>query len=445
MSAPPPDGRAAPPTPREIFAFWLPVALSGQLITLSQPLINAALGRAPDRETALPAYVLALHFVVLTQAVVLPGMNVAVALVRDRASLRTVRRVLLGLGAASALAAVVCGATPVGVFLFRDVMGQRDPRIVEGACLAVLWLAPSALGVAARGALQGASLAEKSSGPVAAATLFRLAVVFAVAFLGSRAGGLRGEIAGALAVDVGVWTEAAVLGWQARRADRAGRAPPWETPGPRVDAALVLRFAGPLIFGHVAWTLQRPLINMALGDLPDREASVAAFGVLHAVTLFLSAPLWAFQSTAIVYGGTAAGRRAVTRFAVYVSVAVAAIVVGVISLRGAEPLLKTLFGLEGLTATLAAGAAMLIAVDPLVHGLRSVASGVLIGARRTVASGVASSLKVVATLVAATACAPGTAVVENPAAFGMALYVAGTALDCLALGFAARRFAPPRA
>lgn len=441
-----PGASAAAPSFRDIFAFWLPVALSGQLITLSQPVINAGIGRAPDRDVALPAYVLALHFVVLTQAVVLPGLNVATALVRDRRSFSAVGRVLLALGLLSTAVDVLVAVTPLGPWLFRDVMGQRDPRIIEGACSAVLWLAPSGLGVAARGALQGAALAGRSSGRLAAATLLRLGVVFACAAVGSQAMGLRGEVAGAIAVCVGVWTETAALWWQSRRPAAArGRNLPDVAPGPRVDAGLVLRFAAPLIFGHFAWTLQRPLINAALGALADREAAVAAFGVLHSVTLFASAPLWAFQSTAIVFGGTKAGLRAVARFATLVSIAVAAVAAIVIEVCGSERLLVLLFDLDGRTLTLAAGAFLIVAVDPLVHGLRSVASGVLIGARKTLASGLASCVKVLATFAAGLIATKAAHAPENGAVFGMGLYVAGTALDFLALGLTAHYLARPRA
>ena len=435
----------AGPRFRDIFAFWLPVALSGQLITLSQPVINAGIGRAPDRDVALPAYLLALHFVVLTQAVVLPGLNVATALVRDKRSLAAVRRVLLSLGFVSAAVDVLFALTPLGPWLFRDVMGQRDPRIIEGACTAVLWLAPSGIGVAARGALQGAALARRSSGRLAAATLLRLGVIFACACVGSQALGLRGEVAGALAVSVGVWTETAALWWQARRTTGGGDVLPDVASGPRVDAGLVLRFAAPLIFGHFAWTLQRPLINAALGSLPDREAAVAAFGVLHSITLFASAPLWAFQSTAIVFGGTKAGLLAVARFATLVSIGVAAVTAAAIEIGGSERLLVVLFDLDGRTLMLAAGAFLFVALDPLVHGLRSVASGVLIGARRTLASGLASCVKVLATFVVGFIATKTAHAPENGAAYGMGLYVAGTALDFLALGLAAHILARPRA
>jgi hypothetical protein len=439
-ATPAPASPSAAPTYRELFAFWGPVALSGQLITLSQPVVNAAVGHAADRATALPAYLLALHFVVLTQAAVLPGINVAVALVRCRKSFAVVRRVLLAFGAAVAALGAAVALSPLGPWLFRDLMGQRDPAIVAGACDALLWLSPSGVGVAVRGAMQGAAMSSKSTGRVAAATALRLAIIFVFAAGATQTFGMRGEIAGAAAVSLGVWTEVLSLAWQTRAAAKKGRGLP-ETSANVPTAAAVVRFAAPLVFGHLAWTAQRPLINAFLGRLPDREAAVAAFGVLHALTLFVSAPLWAFQSTSIMFSRNRAGLRAVARFAATVSVGTAALCLAGAYWIGPTDFLTTVFDLEGRTLALAAGALFIVALDPLLHGLRSVAAGVLVAGRRTGASGLASTAKVLATLIVGGALVDGLNL--NGAAFGMGLYVLGTAVDLVALGTAARLCANP--
>jgi progressive ankylosis protein len=434
-------GKPGVPTTRDLLSFWLPVALSGQLITLSQPVVNAAIGRASDAEVALPAYFLGLHVAVLTQALVLPGINVAAALVRDAASFRTVALVLLGAGAISAALCATIARTAIGDFVFRDLMNQTNPRVVEGARDALFWLAPSSIGVALRGALQGAALAEKSAGRLALATAARLVVVFATTTYAASRHGVRGEVAGALGVVAGVFSEALALAWRARSAAGRESAAARRALDNALSAGAVARFAAPLVVGHLAWTLQRPLINAALGRMPEPEATVAAFGLLHSVTLFVSAPLWAFQTTSIVFGGTREGFRATFRMALVVSGVVAAAIVVLLRSVGADVALSALFHIEGRPLALAAGAAWIVAVDPVFHGLRSVFAGRLVGARLTARSGIASTFKIVGTvLFGFFAVAPDGAI--DGAALGMGLYVAGTATDLLAMAIAARGARP---
>ena len=180
------------------------------------------------------------------------------------------------------------------------------------------------------------------------------------------------------------------------------------------------------------------MINATLGPLGEPEAAVASIGVLPGATLFVSAPLWAFQSTAIVFGRTSAGRRAVIRSALLMSAAVSAATCVLLAAWGPRAFLADVFRLEGRTLELAAGAAFLVALDPLAHGLRSVASGLLIGAGRTRAAGMATTFKILVTAAAGVVALGGEAR-PNGAAWGMATYVAGTTTDLLILAFLARR------
>ncbi|HYC77784.1 MAG TPA: hypothetical protein VEI02_09170 [Planctomycetota bacterium] len=435
MNAPPSAPGATPTSWREVLRFWAPVAVYGQILTLSQPAVSAVLTRAPDADAAVPAYFLALHFSVLANSLVLPGLNVATALVRDRAAFFVVRRALFLLGLASFALCAACAAPGLGDLVFAGAMGQSDPRIVEGARRALLVLAFGAPAIAWRGALQGATLAQRGGGRLVTATLGRLVMVVAVAGGLASFAGVDGATAGAAAVTLGLWTEAGALAWRLR-AD-GGRLPE-KSSEPPLATSTVLRFAAPLVLGHLAWTLQRPLINAALGRLPDKEATVAAFGLLHGLTLFISAPLWAFQTTSIVFGATARGRRVTARFAAAVSAGVAGAAWLLFLVAGPARFLDALYDLDGPTLALAAPALLFVAVDPLVHGLRSFSSGLLIGAGRTRAAGIAVSFKVGVTALVG-ALATGSGYAGNGVRLGMGLYVAGTMLDCAALGLASRR------
>lgn len=413
---------------RDILAVWGPVAIAGQLIMFSQPLIGIGIGQAADHALASAAWPLAFHFSVAISSPALIAQNVATARISDFASFRVTRRFLGGMGCILGALLAVIALTRAGDFVFGTLLNQADPAIIAAAkrTLLVLSLTPPA--IALRGAWQGAALARRTTDRVAIATAIRLAVILAITVGGARVLGIPGHIAGALAMVAGLWTEFLALLGQTRDFPATG-AVQGRTAATAHDLTLgsFVAFAAPLAAGHLCWTIQRPLINSMIGQDTD---ALRAFGVLHPLVLFMSTPLWALQSTAIIFGRSASSRAMMVRFGVAASAVMAAIALTFALVARPLGFLEGAYGLDGRALALAAPALVLIALDPLVHGIRSISSGLLIGHGRTRAVGLAAAAKVGVVLAVGHL---GLSVFPdaNRAMLGLTAYIAGTATDAL--------------
>ncbi len=73
---------------RALIRFYLPLALSGLLMTLQQPVIAAALARTANPQEALAAYGLALSVVVLLESPIQMLLATGAALAHDGPSFR---------------------------------------------------------------------------------------------------------------------------------------------------------------------------------------------------------------------------------------------------------------------------------------------------------------------------------------------------------------------
>jgi Na+-driven multidrug efflux pump len=185
--------------------FYRPLALSGLLMTLQQPVITAALSRTAGAQKSLAAYGLALSIAVFLESPIQMLLAAGTALARDEASFRLLRRFsALGGATLSGLAAMLA-FTPLGRALLLDVL-KAPPPVVPHALLALRILLPWPLVVAWRRLYQGVLIRRGETRAVGYATAGRLLVIAGAAFfLVSRAGwpgvvvGVGALLAGALA------------------------------------------------------------------------------------------------------------------------------------------------------------------------------------------------------------------------------------------------------
>ena len=82
---------------RTIFALWLPLAVSFELMMLEGPTVQGAMGRLPAPELHLAAWGLTISLSLLIESPVIMLLATAIALVQDADSYHALRRFMLTL------------------------------------------------------------------------------------------------------------------------------------------------------------------------------------------------------------------------------------------------------------------------------------------------------------------------------------------------------------
>lgn len=418
---------------RGILRFYRPLVLTSQLVTLSGPLLNIALGRAADPKLDLAAFWIAFTVVSFLEAPCLVVQQTALA-VAPRGSLRRLVAGALGAGAAASLLVLALGRTALGEGVFPGLI-PTTARVADLARSVLIALAPLPLLIAIRGLGSAVAVGAHRTDLVGAATAVRLVVIAGGvgAAVATRHG--VGVPAACATLVVGVALETAFIviatwpRWRGRLGAQADGASDWSE---------IARVAGPLAVSTMMWTFLRPAIHSILGRLPDPELAQASFGVIQPIVLVACSPSWALQDVSLVLTRRRADLERVLRFAAGVAALFTAIV-GLVVLTPLKVLVLRLgFDLSPELENAVAPALALLAIEPTVLAARAVAQGLLTRARRTGVFLILSPAKIVLTLVVGLAVVTARPNVAG-AWLALGLVIGGDLFDALLYGLKVRR------
>ena len=368
----------APPSQRELFRLFLPLALSGVFFPLAAPVVNAALARTAEPEVALAAYAVGRG---LSNALVSPLFSlrqVTTALARDRRILATIRRwsAFLALGATCVLFTLCL--PPLYRLVVPGLMGIPE-RIAAVAWPVLGVLALSPLMVVGRGYYQGILVRYDRSGPIGTGAFLYVAGTAALLVLGTAFSGLEGALLAALALFGGQILYMAAV-WPACRRVIRDLVPAQDRDlrPDQLGGRYLLGFYWPLALATVLLSLSEPLLQAGMARLPQAELALAAYPVCTALSWLAGVPLWNAQQLAIAQIRDRPSFVAVRRFILGASL----VLTGAMLLMALPPLSGWIFGglmgLEGRVGELALLGFRLLVPMPLLMGGRSLYHGVLI-------------------------------------------------------------------
>jgi hypothetical protein len=377
----------------EILRFYIPLVLTSQMMTISGPIINLAVGRAPDPKLEFAAYWIGFTILLFIESPCLVVQQITATLVRGYHSLGRLMICGLLLAGLASLTALAVALTPLGDLVFNHLV-RTTPRTAELARTVLTCLSPVPFLLSLRGVGNGLAIREKRTVLVARATLFRMLSLSSVVGLVVAMKTGSGAMAGVSALTTGIAFETALIWigvlpyWRRRRADRQHDADP-------LSYREIVRVAMPLVISAFAWTLFRPLVNAILGRLADPELAQAGFGVVMPLILLTSSPLWTMQNVSLVLPESREDLARIIRLAAWAAVFFS----GVILLLTATPLrnviLRRVFVLSPELERAVRPALLLIFVEPFFLGARSVAQGLLLKAKRTQAYMIFAPAKIV--------------------------------------------------
>ena len=292
-------------TQSEITAFFFPLLLNVQMMSVSHSIINAGLARMNDAVTVLAAFSVAMVLHLFVASPSYQNHTVTIAMVRDR---RSLLGTVFFVGLVALWVSILLGLiafTPLGTFVLIDLLGVT-PIVAEGAreALALLVFLPFITGP--RGLFQGLVIQARRTGLVSFATGIRILSLFAFLWMGYL--WFDGTRVAAFALLCCVLTETVVIGFFAWKVHLPATNDPEKSPRE------VLRYAFPLAYSSGLQQAVPLLINAIISRLPDRTMALAAFGCLASQPLGAWSGHWVGQCHAILYHLAYDGLRPVPSF-----------------------------------------------------------------------------------------------------------------------------------
>lgn len=302
---------------RRIFWLWLPLAASFTLMMLEGPGIQAAVARLPDPARHLAAVGLVMSLSLIIESPVIMLLSTSIALSRDAAAYRALRRfVLLVIGALTGLTALVAW-TPLYDLVVRQLMGA-PAAYAEAArpALRIMLLWSAAIGW--RRFYQGLLVRHRRSGWVSVGTAIRLTSSVGTA-LGLMAWGrLPGAQVAAWALMAGVLAEALAVYLFALPLVRRVYATATPATG-HLTLTAIARFHLPLAGTSLLNLLAQPLTAAALARLPNAQATLASWPVVFSLLLVLRGWGMALQETTLALADKPHARRRLRTFTLLVA------------------------------------------------------------------------------------------------------------------------------
>lgn len=376
---------------RSLLALYVPLMLSGVLMTLEVPLIAAGIARQPSAELFLAAFGVAFAIALIYEAPVIMVLEASIALGGGWAAYLRLRRAYVVLGGLLTALGMALFFTPLYDLLTTRVMAIPGP-IAGAARPALMILTFWPLPIGWRRLHQGVLIRYDRAGIISIATGIRLLILGAILFSGvfKTAGG---AVLGASAMVAGVVVEAVVVTIPAVR-----------LLGPRGDVTGGRNWRGlwayywPLAGTTLLQQVNRPLITTGIAAARDATLSLAAWPVVLSVSMFSWGPLSALQQVIIAVSNHEANRRRVLRFVLAIGGGLAALLLLVTQTPLLDVLLLRGFGISAALGALATPAVRLLAFIPLVMALQSYFRGSLIrdGRTRVVQRAMVVNLAVVA-------------------------------------------------
>ena len=372
--------------------FYTPLAATSLLLTATNPILAAALGRSVDPVIALAGYQVAFAVCGVLYAPLLVVQQVAAARLLAQGSFSPVRRFASLVGGILSLLGGLIAYTALGDLVLAGLVGV-GPAVLDEAVRAMQFLWPVPFLTAVRASHQGRLVAGHRTLPIAAATGGRTGILAVVAFGFLATGG--GAWLGAAAFTAGLALETLIV--------VAARTPglKLEQEQCEFDTENVARFSAPLMLNVLLWWSTPLIINAVLARTASPDTALAAFAVVEAVAWFIAAPVGQLQHASIALVSCSETHRRVQRWGGGVAFAMMGLLLVASIPAVREPTLAVLFALESELVAAAGAALPIAAAYPLLYGLRQYYQGLFVRSGRPVVVGWGAALRVASIVVAA--------------------------------------------
>ena len=125
---------------RELYAFYMPLALTSLILLAARPLLTIAISRLPQALDSLAVWPVLLSVSFLGRSISMSYQEVGIAMLQNRRALVMLQRFARMLGAVLLLVFLAFALSPVAMIWFRDVVGLST-ALIQMARLPMLFIA----------------------------------------------------------------------------------------------------------------------------------------------------------------------------------------------------------------------------------------------------------------------------------------------------------------
>lgn len=204
-----------PLTMRRLIRFHWPLTLTTMVTLVGGPTVSSFLSKAPNPVLQLASWQVAFSLLWLFRTITFALPEVVITLYKDEQTARKLRSFCVRVGLLTTGLAVTVALLRLDVWFFRDVYG-RPPETAEMAHLAFLTAAPLGFINAMQSYVRGMLTAHHMNVARFAAIMVGMVTMVAALFLGLLTP-WRGVLSGAMAMNLALIAELAVLVWSWRR------------------------------------------------------------------------------------------------------------------------------------------------------------------------------------------------------------------------------------
>lgn len=328
-------------TLRHLFLFFLPLAGSATLVTLSHLIINGTLARSPQPELVISSYAIAISLYAVLERPVILLRPTSSALVKDQRSFGTMLRTSLTIIAIILTLSSLMSYTSIGVWTFKHGFGvtpdQMD-RVID-VYQVLMWVT---LFSGIRCLFHGIIISRLQTKWMTIGMIIRLIgmVVAAAYFL---VNGVESGVAGAVIFLVGMAIECVVASLEGIKLTK--ELPVKEEKYAFAGTSQIMSFYRPLVYATLFAITIQPLINAQLGHSYNAQLAIASYSVaLTIIALLLSLSTYVHQIVLNFYTESAA---VVRRFALLINFVPVVLLGGLMLSPLGEWTLRYIMGVEG--------------------------------------------------------------------------------------------------
>lgn len=162
---------------RELIKFFLPLAVMPIIIGISHNAINASLARLSFPEITLAVYAVAKSLTNIIKSPIHMTRQTVISLVDDQDSFNLVSRFIFSLGFFCFLIIASLAYTPLGEFVFKNIIGLKNSQEIKFAYQALSIMAFIPLVESIRNILQGLAISLKKTNLITPGVVVRIITI----------------------------------------------------------------------------------------------------------------------------------------------------------------------------------------------------------------------------------------------------------------------------
>ncbi|MFP4198918.1 MAG: hypothetical protein ACOCW0_01790 [Halanaerobium sp.] len=427
-------------TYKQLFLFFLPLAITPTIIGTSHSIIDAALARLPQAELSIAVFSIVKAFTGVIKGPVYMSRQVTASLVNDRDSYFTAMKFLAFLTLIILSILLIIAFTPIGGWIFRNIIGLKGEDEIRFAYIALRITAFLPIVEYLRNSAQGVVISLEKTRLILPGIILRLLFISTLLWWTVNTQAILGITAGSITWLTGIGIEAvfitATLFYLYKSPAQAAELIPNKNES-RLNYKELFKFFLPLAVMMSFAAMIPPIIQSGLARSFSPTQSLAAFGVSLGLLFVITGSLSMLHNVSIVYGDHHGDQNwsYIIRFCLAVGIVLSIIILMIAVTPVGFWAFNTVIGVSVEITNIAQNIMLVFVLIPLIRAVRESYWGLLMTERNTKIIGAAKLANIIAVVFSLL---PALLIKSiHPAVLGAAAYTFGEAVETAVISFQA--------